>query len=538
MIAALLVLLCLLPAAPAGAQVTGEPEEPDIVLPEVILRIEDFSVESVEGALPAEEEALPPARELPLPEREELAVAEPVAPLELGPSSGPVPAGAPERTLSAQAEFGAGSMNHVYGSLGLFGVGEDPRFRLRFLHETLDGMGAEAPGSGFDFRQDSLEGGLKIGLGPVQLEASGELDEEERGLQGQIGPGTAVARLVRRGGLDAEVLWPLAEHWSLAGKLDSGFFTQLLTGTSPDSFTELTISPGLTLQMRYPRFQLALAGSWAARGYPVASREAAQRAAARLELGWDLSDDWRLEASGGWHWGTLTGHLLPFSVSLSGAPHPSFSLQASGGYRVTELDSAALAAAFPYSALPAVIRDDHGWYAEAGAAFTLRQAFSLQAATRLSWPTWAPEASTALEPSGLLAAPVQGDSFRWEVEASLAWTPARQNSLRASWRMQLAEHPAYTPTTEIGAEAEAATRSGRWSGRGSLSFRLGYAPAPPEFTLWPLLDLSAYFQASEAIRITAEGEDLLQPFIDGPRPGWDPFVEPGIRGTLKIQINL
>jgi hypothetical protein len=75
MIALLAILIAALTAGPAAAQ-APEPQEPDIVLPEVILRIEDFSVESVESTLPAEEGTLPPARELPLPERGELTIAE------------------------------------------------------------------------------------------------------------------------------------------------------------------------------------------------------------------------------------------------------------------------------------------------------------------------------------------------------------------------------------------------------------------------------------------------------------------------------
>ena len=543
MIAALVVLLALwlaapVPGQPADKPAAAEPGEPDIVLPEVILRIEDFSVENVEGALPTGEEALPPARELPLPAREELAVSEPVAPLQLGSPAGPAP-GAAERALSAQAEFGAGSMNHVFGQVALFGVGQEPRFRLRFLHETLDGMGGERPGLGFNFREDSLEGGLKFGLGAASLEAAGTLREEERGLQGQ---GLALepfgSRLLRQGSLAADLTWPFAEHWSLTGSLAGSFATQLLTGPSPEAFTELLVSPMLSLELRYPRFQLALESRYALRQDPV------QRAAALLRLGLDLAEAWRLEASGGWRWDSLTGHLLPFHASLTGAPWPSFSFQAGGGFRVEELNAGDLLTAFPFSALPAAaIRDNPGWYADLAATFSLRQAFSLQTALRLAWPEARPEAQPAPDPpdplgQGLLPPVRQQAAQQAEVEAALAWTPGRQTSLRAAWSMQLLDRPAFVPANELRVDGEAATRSGRWGARSEFVFRWGYDPAPPAFTLMPELSLSGYFQASEAIRVTAEFEDLLQPFNDGPRLIWDPFVAPGVRGTMKIQINL
>ena len=61
----------LLSLAPLFAQESGpavEPQEPDIILPEVILRIEDFSVEEVEAGIPGGEELSAPERTIPLPE--------------------------------------------------------------------------------------------------------------------------------------------------------------------------------------------------------------------------------------------------------------------------------------------------------------------------------------------------------------------------------------------------------------------------------------------------------------------------------------
>ena len=55
------VLALLLPLGALCAQETGsavEPEEPDMVLPEVILRIEDFSVEDVTAGIPEGDELL------------------------------------------------------------------------------------------------------------------------------------------------------------------------------------------------------------------------------------------------------------------------------------------------------------------------------------------------------------------------------------------------------------------------------------------------------------------------------------------------
>ncbi len=162
------------------AQSQAAPEEPDIVLPEVILRIEDFSVESLSGAAPGEEDTCPrrascrcpPARSRCSPSPRPL---QPNRRPSRRPRSGPCPpwrswAPAPATTCSARWRCTAWE--------------SDPRFSLRFLHETLDGLAGQPPGSGFDFRKDELEGALKLRLGKASLKLDGSLHETERGLQG------------------------------------------------------------------------------------------------------------------------------------------------------------------------------------------------------------------------------------------------------------------------------------------------------------------------------------------------------------------
>jgi len=66
-----------------------EPSEPEIVLPSVVLEIEDLSVENVRAKLP-ENELVPPEIEVPLPEAEELQIEEPPSSFQL-PKMGPAP---------------------------------------------------------------------------------------------------------------------------------------------------------------------------------------------------------------------------------------------------------------------------------------------------------------------------------------------------------------------------------------------------------------------------------------------------------------
>jgi len=231
-----------------GAQETGpsvEPEEPDIVLPEVILRIEDFSVEEVEAGLPGEEELSAPERTIPLPEVEELDIEEPEIPFSVTESRDLLP---PERSsdLSAQAILGVGTLSHLYSQISLNRIGgEEPRFKLRFLHEMLDGVagstGASA-GSGFHTREDRLEAGIKLHLGKLGLEVEGLLQDQERGLQQVVNSSGYISRVYRQGGGDIELELPLGERFTLTGKADTSFASQLLTGTTPQDTTAFSAS--------------------------------------------------------------------------------------------------------------------------------------------------------------------------------------------------------------------------------------------------------------------------------------------------------
>jgi hypothetical protein len=541
MIALLAVLIAALCAGPLAAQAVKapEPEEPDIVLPEVILRIEDFSVENVESTLPYEEGTLPPARELPLPDLGELAVSEPQLPVQPVEPAAPAPkTGA--QALSALVELGAGSMNHVVSQVSLFRQGLDPRFRLRFLHEGLDGLAGMPPGSGFNLRQDSLEGALKLGLGSLRLDTHGSLGEEERGLQRQpSSPPPFMSRLYRHGDASAELDWDLGDHWTLTGAMDSTFAAQLLTGSSPQGLTEVLAAPRLAVQLRYPKVWMSLEGDYTYRSFLDVGPAPVNRTGLVARFGVDPLTGLHLEASGGWLWNSLLGNLFPFSLSLSAVPSPVFSLNLEGGYKARQIDARDLLPEFPWGELPAEILDDQGWYTDLGLGFTFQHALSLQTGAHFSMHSALPNPPLGQDPTTGLFLLGQESAVRVAVDASLRWTPSRETSLAASWSMQLWDRLTFEPTTEVRVDGEAATSSGRWGGRGSLVFRIGYSPTIPAYTLVPELGLGVFFKPSDSVSLVLEGEDLLSPLAPGGvRWSWYPFKDPGIRGTFKVQINL
>ena len=90
---------------------------------------------------------------------------------------------ASERQLTSDIDLGAGSSYGVLADISLKTLGKDPRFSLSFNHETLDGFSGQRPGSGFNLRNDDLNGDLKFRIGSVDTEIGGSFSENESGLQ-------------------------------------------------------------------------------------------------------------------------------------------------------------------------------------------------------------------------------------------------------------------------------------------------------------------------------------------------------------------
>jgi hypothetical protein len=535
-----LVLLLLIPGVASRAQQT-EPEEPEIVLPEVILRIEDFSVEDVEAVLPEDEQLLPRERQVPLPPAEELEVAEPASPLEIGEPA-EAPEGRGESILSAQATLGAGSMNHVYSLISLNRLGLDPRFRLRFLNETLDGIAEQPAGSGFNFRQYSLDGEIRLPVGSWTLTGQGLLEERERGLQ-QLSADGYASRIAHSTNGDLGLEMPFGERFTLTSGFAAGYTSSLLTGpvgggSAPEETSELTLRPEVGGILRLGPAWLGFDGSYVYRELLAGSGGQVHRVGVSAVFGIEFLEVYRFEATAGWLYSSLSGHLAPFSLAFSGSPWPVFSFQLSGGYRVDEPSYAEVLAAFPFASLPATLADNHGWYVDGGINLGVGRNLGLNARVRADWNSALPLVSaTALGTDGLFSL-VQEEGVSLGTEVGLRWNPGPVFTLGTSLKSALLQRSVFDPVNRLAVEVEAGPASEAWGGSASLEIGLGYDPAAPDISTMPLLDLGAFYRVNDAIVLRGSVDDILYPLIGGPRAVHPPFVTEGLRGSLFVEINL
>ncbi|MBN2552914.1 MAG: hypothetical protein JXB06_09090 [Spirochaetales bacterium] len=548
-----LLLMLLLSPGVLGAQESGpqvEPQEPDIVLPEVILRIEDFSVEEVEAGVPGERQLSAPERTIPLPEVGELEIGEPEIPFAAGEGRDLV--SPPERAsgLSAQAILGAGTLSHLYSQISLNRIGgEEPRFKLRFLHEMLDGVAlpdGEEAGSGFHTREDRLEAGIRFHLGSLGLEVEGLLQDQERGLQRQAAD--FIAHDFRQGEVDARLDLPLGERLTLSGGAQAGFATQLMAGDNPDDTRELLIEPVVKLEFRHGSISTGLEGQYSNRS--ASGEQALQRVGAHAFFSADFLENYRIEARGGWAWNSDLGHLFPFSVSLSGTPFSTFSFTAAGGYRIERLNYLDLLAGYPLPELPpGTLADNHGWFADLGLSFTLARNLSLQAQAGLAWSSdlLLPEQGGWDPVSGLFGF-TQSGGVQLGTDVRLRWNMGSLVTLSGGLHTELIDRAPNTPLHSGVVEIEGMNAAATWGARGSLELALGYPPEETNVSLMPVLSASGFYNITDTISLIAELDDLLFAFAgerwltsrlpSGQLFSWHPYQAAGTRGTVKVQINL
>jgi hypothetical protein len=539
---ALSVVLC---TAGIGAQAQGAsgtnpsigPGEPEIVLPQVILQIEDLSVEKVEAQLPPENELLPPERKIPVLNEGELAIGEPVLPAAGVATVGAVPQ-VRDRLLTSDIDLGAGSANHILGSIALKTIGKDPRFSLSFNHETLDGFSGKLPGSGFNLRNDDLDGTLKFGIGSFNTEIGGKFSENESGLQGNS---PFLSRLGRTlAGTVSFSVVPL-DWLTLTAGARGGGDSLTLQGGAPPTYSGLWVHPSLAAQARFGPVRFGLESHYWFRSDPPTTVPGGplHRFQAAATFGADLPATFTLDASGGWFVNSAALSVFPFNVTLSATPLQFLTFSVSGGYRVVTYDMHDLMAVSPF-ALPVSLADDRGWFGDASLQISLTRDFNFTFKGSYMASGALPEGSFTPDPvTGLL--PVSSASAQQlSTEAGIRWALSQAFSLSAGWTHQHMAVPFFTPVDSLKLELLGLEPGGRFGGSLSLTLAsaTGGTSLAPVLQL-PVVRLSGFWKVSDAVRLQIDGDDLLWPLLpEGSRVDVGPYATPGFRITGSIGISL
>jgi hypothetical protein len=538
-LAALLLIGAVVPlaaAAPRPAAASVEPADPEIVLPPVILEVEDLSVERVEAKLPPEEELLPPAREMPLVDVGDIAVADPSVPAGSGGAGGE-PGQAGGRFLSTDIELAAGSSSHVAGRVSLKSLEGTPRFSLDFAHDGLDGARSLAGSPGYSTRTDQIGGSLTLQGKAVEARFEGSFAEEAVGLDLEGSTPPFLQRLGRALGGKAALSGKPVEWLTLGADVEAGSDSFALEGSGLAPRNEYRVAPSLTAEARSgpARFGLSAqyAYTWGDFGGPGQVHRL--RAGAFFEA--DFASGLGISASAAW-FGSSTGtSLVPFEVRITATPLPVLAFSAGGGYRATPLGAREAIALDPL-VMPSAPLDDRGWFADAFVRLTLTKDLSVSGRALLDAPAAAldAEAGAARDPLTGLLPMAQRQGTRVASDLALRWGISQAVSLSASLVHEWVPLLQLTPTDSLRAELAALEPAGRWGGNLSAVFDV---PSPAMGTAQlPVVTVSGFFAASPVVSLVLTATDLLGPLLPGGvRAGLGGYEEPGFRLTGSLRMR-
>jgi hypothetical protein len=535
----LLIAACLMPivALSLGAQTTNAaaassvaPGEPDMIMPQVILQIEDLSVEKVQAQLPPQEDLLPPQRKIPVLSEGELAIGEPTIPAAAVESE--ALAGQPhDRLLAANVDVGAGNDNRLVANISLKTLGQDPRFSLLFNHETLDGFSSKPAGCGFSLRNDDLEGNLNFRLGGVDTALKGSFLENETGLQSQPVPHSA--RLGRTLASSAAFSATPLDWLTLKGAIEGGTDSLVLQGVNPYELDGLRVAPSLAAEGHFGSVKVGLSTRYTYRADPTNAGGQLHRVLTSASFSADLPAVFVLDGSVGWFWNSASLSLVPFSLSLTGTPFPFLTLSASGGYRVTPYDMHDQLAVHPL-VLPTGLQDDRGWFGDSNLQFTFSRDLAATVKVSFMASDAMPVGATTMDGATGLFPMGQQKGNLFSTDAGVRWSISSAFSLSAGWVHQFLDRPFYQPIDMIQGELVGLESTGRFGGSLSLSF----SPTVTGQLQQPLLGISGFWKISDSVKLHLDGDDLLWPFVGGSR--WDipPYVTPGFRVLGSLSVSL
>lgn len=555
-------LLVVVPAGPVHAQTddsdgdgptpVGErsgatpgppaPEDTEIKLPEMLLEVEEAQLERVQAELPETAQARLGEVGIPLPTETELAISNAAFEVPgLGPGEGVAAGPAAPVSLYSDAVLGAGSMNHIFGSLSLYRLGENPRFRLQFTHDGRDGYNFEDPGTGFFDRTEDLSGWVETG-DTTTARFEGGFVEHERGLQGQP---TFFSTKTRFLDGRAEVETPFGEQYGFRARLDTGYAERLRSVPDENQApagSEVYLAPDTRVSIETTAGTFYADGRYLFRLLEDDGEVIDQGLGASIGADLLLAREVSAAAEVGVLWPLEEFVYVPFLLRLTATPASAVTIHAEGGMEPRPLRVAQRWRSYPTFATTETDGDPPGWleewYGEAGVLFDIADLpITAEFSGRYTWLRDVPD-FVAYDPAT--------GATTYELEDRMSVRPAASLQVdvppigvEVGWDSVLLDRavaePLHTGSLGVDITNEEETLGARADLTGNYY----------ESFVVPMLDLGGHVDVSEAVRVSVDALDILAPLMEDGRPrvGGEvtdafPFVEPGFRLVLKTRVSL
>ncbi len=538
----LLVLFVLLPAAlPAQEPGLRQPDETPIVVPDLILQVEELPLESVKATLPSEGDLRLGELSLPLPQPGELQIDQAAFFLS-APESTPIPVRG--SSVYSTGLLGAGSVNHVIGELSLFKLGEDPRFRLRFFYEGLDGFQFQPAGTGYFATENQVTGAIEGSSPDSEFSISAAFTERVQGLQGESPFYSAGLRSLQGSGSIVLRPDPLFE---LSGSVDARYAARLQSASNVGSTPrdqEFALAPGLGIALSIGQLTLeslidyefqTLSGERSARTQRIDAEAGASVAAASwLEF----------KALAGVYSEFSSQILYPWQLEATVIFSESLETELSGGFRVLPVSYLSLWREYQIIASGAraggfsAVLTPSEWFGSARLRWS-----PIPGVTTTSRAEYVQRAN-AIELDGFVSAESHYEFSQRSLQTLtvgtvVSFSPNQQLSVQSSWDVYLVDRLTGTPLSSLGAQANLGSRDGRLSLSADAAFNFYPMPVVPK------LDITGSFRITDGVDLDLVLDDILAPLLREGRPvvgpGLSPlfpFIRPGFRASVLTRISL
>jgi hypothetical protein len=539
------IVMAVAACGAAFAQEAGpaEPEQTDILIPPLILEVPELAVEEVRAVLPNEDELALGQISLPLPGADELSVANLAFDVPL-PTAITAPQGP---AVFSTGRLGAGTSNRLLGELQVFKLGTDPRFRLGFAHDSLDGFQSRAAGTGFDRQSNSVDAWVSVGSDTLTVEGEVGFTGVETGLQNQS---DSIAVETRTTSVTADLEYrpdPLVVVRAEVDGLAAARLESVTGGSAVPRDQEYTLLPSGSATVTIRSLDLIFRTSYFLR--LLAENALPLHQDADLTAGFELTLPRSVALAGhaGIYWDFTNPLEYPWSVSARAVIGDALEVGLAGGYRVertrmadlwvedTPWTSAPLIAVGPTSG--PTLATNSVWYGRADGQWSSASGLSVRSTVDFRSESavvdLAPYDTTNdefpfVQRPRLVLVPAVGAS--WQL--SPAW------QVEAGWTGHFIDRVTNEPSSEITGAVRFANEPETIRADAEVSSALFPQPAVPE------LDLRGTFVAGEGVEFVLELRDILSPlFDDVPLAGAEfvpafPFIRQGFVATLYTRITL
>ena len=508
-----------------------EPEDPEIVLPEIALELESSQQETVETIVPDDVALFEPELEPILPQAEDLNISFDILDLPLLDQE--TPEVVQENSFYTEGTLGLGTTNRFLSDFTLYKFGMEPRFNIHFNHDILDGynfgFNYRPAGEGFFKRNDLLEIQLTYNDLGFKIETDFDYLERETGLQG-FGDFYSIIR--RKYSADVLASFSAAKNLALEAKLDFDYMNFDLSSSEFSEGSELKAVPSFGAKLAddngYFRSDVFYTLYYMVDALPLHGLKLL------VDGGYEFNNGLGIAGSAGISWFYNSDILFPFDLTFKWVLSENALISLKGGFSESIPAFLEKSKEIPYLYSTAIPLREKEWFGQLDGRFKISELLTSDVFADFSYITDhnIPDFS-AQDPATALFGMTGGNGIYLRAGLDTEWKLSEDLLLKVGWKSQvLPDLDPYFPAHELNFNALFNTSDEKFKLKFNALWQID------ERTNIPEIGLSLGYEIVDGVFLELDGADILAPLYPEGRVKYGTFIEPGASATIKTQISL